>query len=129
MDEATFQQLKRMHFQGARPSPGSRRGTTWIVYGLADPRDGIVKYIGVTNSLIGRLNEHMRMYGGNERKNAWIQEIKDAYMLPYMVTLEVIEDDTEWREREIAWIDAYVKAGASLLNDEASKYEAAQEGA
>ncbi len=129
MDEETFDHLKKMHFQGSLPRRDRRRGLTWIVYGLADPRDGKIKYIGVTNSLIGRLREHMRMYGGNTRKNAWLQELTDAYMLPYMVTLEVIEDDTEWREREIAWIDAYVKAGIDLLNDEAYKYEAAQEGA
>ena len=129
MDDLDFARLKKMHFQGGRPSASNRRGNTWIVYGLADPRDGAVRYVGVTNSLIGRLVEHMRMYGGNARKNAWIQTLIDAHMLPYMVTLEVIEDDTEWREREIAWIDAYVKAGVDLLNDEADKYKAAQEGA
>ena len=60
------------------------RGDTTIVYALADPRNGTVRSVGVTNSPIGRLNEHMRMYGGNERKNAWLRELVDAHMLPLM---------------------------------------------
>ena len=116
---------RTFRFSGRKP----RRGDTEIVYALADPRDGAVRYVGVTNNLLGRLNEHMRMYGGNARKNAWLQELVDAHLLPYVVTLEVIADEEHWREREVAWIVAYVKAGADLLNDESYKYEAAQEGA
>ena len=67
------------------------------------------------------------MYGGNERKNAWLQELLDAHLLPYMHTLEVITDPTEWREREIAWIKAFQESGADLLNDEVKRV-AAQEG-
>jgi hypothetical protein len=127
MDEEVFQELKKMHFQGSLPlGARNRRGDTQIVYALCDPRDGAVRYVGTTNNLLGRLNEHMRMYGGNARKNAWLKELKDAYLLPYVLTLEVAESEEEWREREIAWIDTYVKAGADLLNDEAYKY---QEGA
>ena len=127
MDETEFQRLKKLHFQGSLTGARNRRGHTWVVYGLADPRDGTVRYVGVTNSLLGRLNEHMRMYGGNVRKNAWLQELKDVYMLPHVVTLEVIEDDTEWREREVAWIQAYLDFGADLLNEDMPAK--AQEGA
>jgi hypothetical protein len=42
------------------------RGDTTIVYALAEPRNGTVRSVGVTNSPIGRLNEHMRMYGGSQ---------------------------------------------------------------
>jgi len=60
------------------------RGDITIVYALADPRNGTVRSVGVTNNPIGRLNEHMRMYGGSERKNAWLRELVDAHMLPLM---------------------------------------------
>ena len=63
----------------------------------------------------------MRMYGSNERKNAWLRELVDAHMLPLMYTLEVLEIEGTWRDREIAWIEAYVASGADLLNDEVSK--------
>jgi hypothetical protein len=103
------------------------RGVTTIVYALADPRNGTVRSVGVTNSPIGRLNEHMRMYGGNERKNVWLRELVDAYMLPLMYTLEVLEIEGIWRDREIAWIEAYVASGADLLNDEVSKLKRKRE--
>lgn len=90
------------------------RGDTTIDSALADPRNGTVRSVGVTNSPIGRLNEHMRMYGGNERKNAWLQELVDAHMLPLMSTLEVLEIEGIWRDREIAWIEAYVASGRRI---------------
>ena len=105
-------------YNGRYPNQRNRRGDTMVVYALVDPRNSSVRYIGITNNLLGRLNEHMRLYGGNVRKNAWLQELIDAHMLPIMRTLEVIEVFEETREREIAWIKAYVDNGADLLNDE-----------
>jgi hypothetical protein len=126
MEEIVFDRARRkMRYYGGRPT--HRRGDTLVVYALYDPRGGEVRYIGITNNLLGRLNEHMRMHGGNERKNAWLQELINAHRLPFMLTLEVIADPTEWREREIAWIKAYQESGADLLNDEVKRV-AAQEG-
>jgi hypothetical protein len=102
-------------------------GEPSVVYALCDPRDGTVRYIGITNRLIGRLNEHMRMYGGNERKNAWLRDLADAHMLPYMHTLEVLANEAEWRERELAWIEMYLENGVDLLNEEASKIKKLRE--
>jgi predicted GIY-YIG superfamily endonuclease len=99
------------------------RGDVMVVYVLHDPRNGRARYVGITNSPIGRLSEHMRMYGGNESKNAWIQELLDAYMLPLMYTLEIVEDADRARDREIAWIKYFLSHGADLLNDEVSRIE------
>jgi trans-2-enoyl-CoA reductase len=118
---------KKLVFNGGSPARNNRRGHTDIVYALYDPRNMKPRYVGVTNSLIGRLNEHMRMYGGNTRKNAWIQELIDAHVLPVMHTVEVVEEEEDWREREVFWIQAYIADGADLLNDESNKYEVAQE--
>jgi hypothetical protein len=103
------------------------RGDTVVVYALCDPRDGDVRYIGVTNSVLGRFKEHMRMYGGNERKNAWLRELLNKQMLPLLHTLEIMEDERQWRDREIAWIEAYTASGADLLNDEISKLKQKRE--
>jgi hypothetical protein len=116
---------KKLFFSGI--AGRNRRGDAEIIYALCDPRDGNVRYVGITNNLLGRLNEHMRMYGGNERKNVWLKELIDDYLLPIVLTLEVLADETEWREREIAWIKTYIDVGVDLLNDEAYKYQSATE--
>lgn len=108
---------KKMFFKGRSYGKG-------YVYALIDPRTNEVRYIGATNNLLRRLNEHMRLYGGNTRKNSWLKELKDAHMLPHMHTLEVLEDERYNQDCEDAWIAAYVEAGADLLNS-----KAAQEGA
>ncbi len=94
------------------------RGSTMVIYALIDPRDGKARYIGKTNNLLARFNEHMRLNGPNDRKHAWLKELLDLYMLPYMHTLEVVKVYSEAREREVAWIEAYIKAGIDLLNIE-----------
>lgn len=118
-----MERRKLAHFNGriGQRRLGKPRGTTMVVYGLVDPRDGEVKYIGITNNLLARFREHMGMHGGNTRKQAWLQEVMDAHMLPYMVTLEVVKEDDSARERESLWIQAYVDAGKVLLNDEVAK--------
>jgi len=105
----------------------NQRGTTMVVYALADPRDGKVRYIGITNNLLARFNEHMRLSGENSRKHAWLQELVDAYMLPIMYTLEVVQVYTEARAQEVAWIQIYRGHGADLLNDEANRVPFAPE--
>jgi hypothetical protein len=89
-----------------------------VIYGLVDPRDHRVFYIGLTNNLYLRFKQHILMTGDNERKQARIQAILDAHMLPWMLTLEVVDVDVDPREREIAYIQAYINAGIDLLNDE-----------
>lgn len=124
--------IKKLKFYGG---PGRRtglryhRGDTMVVYALCDPRDGAARYIGITNNMLARYNEHLRLNGSNERKHEWLTELLDAHLLPIMHTLEVVEVYEEARDREVAWIQAYINAGAELLNDEAYKYEVAQEGA
>jgi hypothetical protein len=58
-----------------------------------------------------------------EAMNAWLRELLDAHMLPLMYTLEVLEKETVWRDREIAWIATYKEHGADVLNDEVSRFE------
>jgi predicted GIY-YIG superfamily endonuclease len=108
----------KVHYDGRRWNPISKRGDTDIVYGMVDPRDSKVFYIGITNNLYQRFKEHMLMCGNNERKQARIQEILDTHMLPWMLTLEVVDPNVSARERETAYIVAYVQAGYELLNDE-----------
>jgi predicted GIY-YIG superfamily endonuclease len=130
-NEVPVFERKKLQFYGGGRRTGLRyhRGSTMVVYALCDPRDGTARYIGITNNMLARYNEHLRLNGPNERKQAWLTELLDAHLLPIMHNLEVVEVYEEARDREVAWIEAYIAAGADLLNDEAYRYEAAQEGA
>lgn len=100
-----------------------------VIYGMIDPRDRSIFYIGLTNNLYTRFKQHMLMSDGNMHKRERIQAILDAHMLPWMITLEIVANDTSPRDREIFHIQAYVQAGAILLNDELiSSTEPASEG-
>lgn len=105
-------------YDRSRSQRKNRRGTTNVVYALVDPRNNEVRYIGITNNLLHRFNEHMRLNGRNERKNAWLKELLNTHMLPIMHTLEVVDVYSEARKREVAWIQGYQENGADLLNDE-----------
>lgn len=96
-----------------------------VIYGIIDPRDHQVFYIGLTNNLYLRFKQHLLLSDNNQRKHARIQAILDAHMLPWMLTLEVVDEGVNPRWREVAWIEAYVQAGIELLNDEVAP---AQEG-
>lgn len=120
MDEIIVngQRKKRVFYGGAGRRTGLRYHgeSTMVVYALCDPRDGKVRYIGITNNLLARYNQHLRLNGPNDRKQEWLREVLDEHMLPIMHTLEVVAKDGDARERELAWIEAYVNAGADLLN-------------
>ena len=94
---------------------------TTVIYGLVDPRNNEVFYIGLTNNLYLRFKQHMLMAGDNRRKQDRIQAVLDAHMLPWMLTLEVVDSNEDPREREQAWIEAYLNDGYELLNDEAQE--------
>ena len=100
--------------------PGRRTGlkydTAMVVYALRDPRDDAIRYIGITNNLLERFNQHLRLNGPNTRKHDWLREILDVHMLPAMVTLEVVDATVDARKRETAWIRVYQESGADLLN-------------
>lgn len=111
-------QPQKIYYDGRNFHRKRRRGNTTVIYGLVDPRDRGIFYIGLTNNLYARFKEHLSMCGGNARKQERIQAILDAHMLPWMITLEVVDAGVSPREREVAHIQAYVQAGINLLNDE-----------
>lgn len=80
------------------------------VYGLVDPRNNIVKYVGVTkNSINQRLNDHVRDSNnaniGNKHKNYWIQQLLDKELTPEIVILEECKNQDDAYKAEIWWID------------------------
>lgn len=89
------------------------RGT---IYGLVDPRDGRLRYVGQTiKSVPRRLFGHLLDYDKPTRKGRWIAELKSLGLNPQIVaigTYPIREVDAQ----EIALISVVRASGADLLN-------------
>ena len=60
-----------------------------VVYVLIDPRDGIVRYVGITDQTMNRrLDQHLKRTDGNNEKSAWINELILAGMKPKIKAIE-----------------------------------------
>jgi hypothetical protein len=90
---------------------------TVYIYGLYDPRNGNLRYIGKTISLKKRFYGHIKDKAENY-KNHWIKSLKSLGMVPEMRVLETIENsnDEDWQERERIWISDSFNLGHPLTN-------------
>ncbi len=88
----------------------------FTVYALVDPRNGLVRYIGITDDVYRRFREHIACDGRNRSKDAWIDGLKHAQMMLIMQTLEAVETVEQAREQEKYWVQHYRSIGANLLN-------------
>ncbi len=94
------------------------------IYTLTDPRDGIIKYVGKTQTeLKYRLNGH-----GNElhlkrggRKNNWIRSLKNLGLMPIIEELDRV-DINEWGFWEQYWISQIKTWGFDLKNESEGGY-------
>lgn len=93
---------------------------TATIYGLVDPRDGMLRYIGQTVSpLKKRLSSHVSgishwCHGGVE-KNRWIGELVDAGLMPETLEIEVVPF-SDRLNAEKRWIEYFALLGYDLLN-------------
>lgn len=85
-----------------------------FVYGLIDPRNCEIKYIGKTKNIRKRLREHIRDEENN-KKYAWIKSLKNKNLIPEILVLEEtnIEEVNFW---EIFWINQLKVWGFELKN-------------
>lgn len=96
---------------GAVPSLGRNMKSLTYIYGLVDPRDDQVFYVGKTScSLSARLKGHS--YESKKRrspKERWFADAAEAGFKPLIVELARLENPTfeEWKAAEQAWIDFY----------------------
>lgn len=84
------------------------------IYGLIDPRDNRIKYIGQTVDLERRYKEHCAMYG-ETAKDVWIAEMAALGLKPGLVHLETV-DGTEANFREQWWIELLKVTGSEMVN-------------
>ena len=114
-----------------QPRPKSRGGL-WtepqgFIYVLIDPRDGRIRYVGLTTDWTVRRNLHTTctpQRSSGARYRAWRAELAAESLRPEMECVEAIAkfghaDDLRHilRVREAAWHEALTRAGYDLVND------------
>lgn len=87
------------------------------IYGLVDPRDMRVRYIGKTIHLKLRFYQHMKADAKNPFKDEWINELALIGLKPEMKIIDRC-DDFDWQSRERFWIAEYRKTTPDLTNIE-----------
>jgi len=92
-------------------------GMTIYIYGLYDPRNGLLRYVGKTNNIRIRHSAHTRENGECYKHN-WVKSLISLGLRPEIKVLETIEnsDDKDWQERERWWIKSSLDSGAPLTN-------------
>jgi len=73
------------------------------IYGLTDPRDKRIFYVGKSNSPERRYIQHLHDKR-NPEKHRWINELKAAGLAPGQVILDVTTPE-DWQHVEQEWID------------------------
>jgi Uri superfamily endonuclease len=95
--------------------------TLYKIYYLKDPRDGLVKYVGVTSkNLWERLEWHLKDYNKPTKKGRWINNLKKESLVPEIV---LIEEVLYWEEREKYWIQYYGGTQYLLNGHEGGRYK------
>lgn len=89
---------------------------TQTIYGLTDPRDGLVFYVGVTSDVERRFQQHIDCSDFNFKKNTRIQDILDTGLYPGLIVLEENIDAVLAGQRETRWIQHYRDLDAPLTN-------------
>ncbi len=94
-----------------------RANARLAIYTLSDPRDGAIRYVGISRNPKRRWYKHNQCNDGNEQKAAWIQELRQLRLKSVLTIIEYI--DGEMKEawpREKHWIEFYAAQGALLTN-------------
>ncbi|MFL5628739.1 MAG: GIY-YIG nuclease family protein [Ktedonobacteraceae bacterium] len=94
----------------------AKNGKLFTVYALIDPRDQVIRYIGITHDVYQRMRQHSRCIGDNAAKNAWIQELQEMQLMFIMQSIEQVKTLDQALERELYWIKHYLHQGVPLLN-------------
>jgi hypothetical protein len=88
----------------------------WTIYTLSDPRDGAVRYVGVTFTRDRRFMAHIQdaKRGKKSLKCDWLRSLLDLGLQPIQQVVEEA-NDTNWGISEQKWI-AHYRALGPLTN-------------
>lgn len=84
------------------------------IYVLSDPRDGCVRYVGITKDPQMRIIGHDRDKN-NPYKREWLQSMAKDGFSATMTIIESVQNG-EYFNREAYWIKHYLDNGYDLVN-------------
>jgi len=90
------------------------------IYGLIDPRSGVLRYVGKTVSGIKiRLKQHIHTAkgGGVTHRDRWIRSLLNENLKPSSVILEAVGEGADWETAERFWISFYRGMIGGLLTN------------
>jgi hypothetical protein len=92
--------------------------TEHIIYGLIDPRDNELRYVGYTSDEKKRYKSHLSKSSlkENTHKNNWIKSLLALDLKPIMEVICDYETAEELPQREIQWIANMRILGNDLTN-------------
>lgn len=85
------------------------------IYGLIDPRNSQIRYIGKADNPTDRYKRHFWQMAGNAHKVNWLRSMKNVGIMPDIEILEKVPY-SQWKSSEIFWISYYRYIGADLTN-------------
>jgi group I intron endonuclease len=90
---------------------------TTFIYGLFDPRDFSLRYIGKADDLHKRWIKHMNESKRRNRspREKWIMELLELGLQPIIKIIEEVMME-EWEKKEDFWIKYFKSLGNDLLN-------------
>lgn len=87
----------------------------WVIYGLIDPRNGEVRYVGWTTNLKRRMREHLTpKKRETDYKTNWVRNLRAEGLAPRVRVLEYGSGPYDAAEQ--FWISVYREAGVALTN-------------
>lgn len=92
----------------------------YLIYALIDPRTNDVRYVGCTDNIHRRFAQHLLSSHKNDEKTGWLEDLKEADVLPSLLVLEKGIEAENKLDRETFWINFYQQKG-NLTNMRASK--------
>lgn len=91
----------------------------YSIYGLFDPRDGRLRYVGYSVNPSRRLREHKsisKIKRHRSRNSNWCLCLFNLKMVPIMKIIETCDTPEYGAEREIFWIRYFKKKNCNLNN-------------
>lgn len=85
------------------------------IYGLKDPRDNAIHYVGKSTRPKRRLEQHLADISTNKDRVDWLRDLQAAGSEPELTILEKSNDE-DWQEAECKWIAIGREEGWPLTN-------------
>lgn len=88
-----------------------------FIYGLWDPRNYSLRYVGKTDDLELRLRQHINFAANGQKshKSNWIRQLLAEGLTPSIEALEEVSRD-DWQRIEKIWIAECLENGLKLTN-------------